>query len=123
MRAQPQQVIEDAGNFIKHHTDILGALWHRDAHELFDCHHVGVLVDHHRDVVKAIHVRQILNIGTGFGEFFGRAMQQADMRVRALNDFTVELKYQPQDTVRGGVLRSKVHRVVLDFRHDYFRSA
>ena len=44
-------------------------------------------------------------------------MQQADVRVGALNHFAVQLQNQAQHTVRRRVLRTKVQRVVTDFSH------
>jgi len=44
-------------------------------------------------------------------------MQQADVRIGALNHFAVELKHQTQHTVRGRMLRTEVEGVILDFSH------
>ena len=52
-----------------------------------------------------------------FGEFFGRAVQQADVRVGALYDFAIEFEHEAQHPVRSRVLRTEVQRVVLDFGH------
>ena len=80
--------------------------------------HVGVLVAHHRHVVEAVHVAA----ATGcrclrLGELLGGAVQQADVRIGALDHFAVELQHQAQHAVRGRVLRTEVQRVVLDFSH------
>ena len=123
MRAQPQEVIQNTGDFIEHHADVLCPLGHIHAHQFFNRHHIGVFVDHHRYIIETIHIRQILNVGAGLGEFFSGAMQQADMRVGALHDLAIELQHQPQHAVRRRMLGTKVHRVILDFWHDYFRPA
>ena len=39
------------------------------------------------------------------GELFGRAMQQADVRIGALDHFAVELEHEPQHAVRRRMLR------------------
>ncbi len=51
------------------------------------------------------------------GELFGRAVQEADMRVGALDHFAVELEHQTQHSVRSRMLRPEVHRVVADLCH------
>jgi hypothetical protein len=117
VRADPQQVIQNAGDFIEHHPDVLGANRHFHADQLFDGHHIGVLVAHHRHIVETVHIRHGLQEGLVFGQFFGAAMQQADVRVGALNHFAVQLQNQAQHTVRRRVLRTKVQRVVTDFSH------
>ena len=53
------------------------------------------------------------------GELLGRAMQQADVRVGALDDFAVELEHQAQHAVRRRMLRPKVHGVVTNFSHEF----
>ena len=44
-------------------------------------------------------------------------MQQADVRVGALDHFAVELEHQAQHAVRGRMLRAEVEGVVLDVGH------
>ena len=116
-RTQPHQVIHDAGDFGEHHTDVLRANRHFDAHQLFDGQAVGVLVAHHRAVIQAVHIGQRLDVGLAFGQLFSGAVQQADVWVSALHHFTVELQHQTQHTVRGRVLRTKVQGIVFDFSH------
>jgi hypothetical protein len=41
-------------------------------------------------------------------------MEQADVRVNALDDFAVQLHDQPEDAVRGRMLRTEVDRVIVD---------
>ena len=48
-----------------------------------------------------------------FGELFGRAMQKADVRIGALDDFAVEFEHQAKHPVRRRMLRAEIHRVVL----------
>ena len=115
MRAQPEQVVQHAGDFGKHHTDVLRPNWHLNTQQLFDGQAVSVLVAHHGHVIQAVHVRQGLDVGLGFGQFFGGAVQQTDVRISSLDDFAVQLKDQTQHAVRGRVLRTEVQGVVLDF--------
>jgi hypothetical protein len=48
-------------------------------------------------------------------------MQQADMRIDALDNFAVELEHQAQHAVRGWMLRSEVDVEIAEccFCHDY----
>ena len=117
VRAQPQQVVQQAGDFIEHHADVLRALRHLDAKQLLDRHHIGVLVDHHRHVVETVHVRHRLDERLVFSEFFGRAVQQADMRIGAFDDLAVQFQHQAQHAVGRRMLRPEVHRVVFDLSH------
>ena len=43
------------------------------------------------------------------GELLGRPVQQADVRVGALDDFAVQLEHQAQHAVRRRMLRPEVH--------------
>jgi hypothetical protein len=51
------------------------------------------------------------------GELLGRAVQQADVRIGALDDLAVELEHQAQHAVRRRMLRPEVQRVVADLSH------
>ena len=121
MRAQPQQVVHYAGDFGKHHADVLRADRHINADQLFDCQAVGLLVGHHGHVVEPVHIGQRLDISFAFGELFSRAMQQADVRVGTLDDLAVQLQHQAQHAVRGRVLRPEIQRVVFYFSHGVCR--
>mmetsp|Transcript_21947 Transcript_21947/g.86020 ORF Transcript_21947/g.86020 Transcript_21947/m.86020 type:complete len:373 (+) Transcript_21947:1737-2855(+) len=114
---QPQQVVQDAGQFREHHADVLCADRHFDAQHLLDGQAVGVLVGHHRHVVETVHIGQRLDEGLLLGKLFGGAVQQADVGVGTLDDLTVQLQHQAQHAVGGRVLRAEVQRVVLDFCH------
>ena len=117
VRAEPQQVVQDARDLVEHHADVLRAHRHVDAEQLLDRQAVGVLVAHHRHVVEPVHVRQRLDVGACLGELLGRAVQQADVRVGALDHLAVELEHQAQHAVRRRMLRPEVQRVVRDFSH------
>jgi hypothetical protein len=42
-------------------------------------------------------------------------MEETDVRVDALDDFAVEFENQPQDAMRGWMLRSKIDRESADW--------
>ena len=117
VRAQPHQVVQQTRDFREHHADVLGANRHLDAQQLFDGQAVRVLIAHHRHIVQPVHIRQRLDVGLGFGQLFGRAVQQTDVRVGTLDHLAVELQHQTQHTVRSRVLGSEIQGVVLDFSH------
>ena len=117
MRADPQEVVQDPRDLVEHHADVLRAHRHLDAEQPLDREAVRVLVAHHRHVVEPVHVRQRLQVRPVLGELLGRAVQEADVRVGALDDLAVELQHEPQHAVRRRMLRPKVHRVVADLSH------
>ncbi|MNW05277.1 hypothetical protein D3C71_2015000 [compost metagenome] len=82
-----------------------------------------MLVAHHRHIVQPVHVGQRLDVGLVLGQLFGGAVQEADVRIGALDDFAVELEHQAQHAVRCRVLRSEVQGIVLDFSHGGSRGA
>ena len=90
---------------------------HVDAGELLDRQAVRVLVAHHRHVVEPVHVRQRLDVRPRLGQLLGRAVQEPDVRVGALDHLAVELEHEPQHAVRRRVLRAKIHRVIADLGH------
>jgi len=89
VRAQPQQVIQHTGDLVEHHANVLRALRHLDAEQLFDRHHVGMFVDHHRHVVEAVHIGHRLDEGLVLGQLLGGSVQQADVRIGSLDHFAV----------------------------------
>ena len=44
-------------------------------------------------------------------------MQQADVRIGALDNFAVHFENQPQHAVRRRMLRPEIHREVLNLSH------
>jgi hypothetical protein len=119
VRAQPHQVVQQARDLVEHDADVLRADRRFDAEQLFDGQHVAVLVAHHRHVVEAVHVRDRLQVGARFAQLLGAAVQQADVRVGALDHFAVEFEHEAQHAVRCRVLRTKVQGVILKLSH-YF---
>ena len=111
-------MVEQACDLREHHTDVLGTQWHLNAHQLFYRQAVGVLVAHHRHVVQPVHVGQVLDEGLALGQLFSGTVQQANVRIGALDHFTIQLQHQAQHAVRSRVLRTEVQRVVFDFSHD-----
>jgi hypothetical protein len=85
VRTDPHQVIQDAGDLVEHRADPLRALGRLDPDQSLDREHVGVLVAHHRHVVEPVHVTDRLVERLGLGQLLGGAVQQADVRIGALD--------------------------------------
>src|SRR5690554_3662488 len=117
VRANGHQMVKNARDFVEHHTDVLRTQRHLNTQQLFDCHHIGVLVAHHGNVVEAVHIGQRLQKRFVLGQFFGGAVQQTNVRVGTLDDFAVHFKNQTQHAVGRRVLGPEVKGVVFDFSH------
>jgi len=67
----------------------------RNPHQLFYGQREGMLLAHRRYVVEPVEIRDGLQVCLVFDQFFGPAMQQADMRIGALDDLAVHLEDKP----------------------------
>src|SRR5688572_11851742 len=104
-------------NLVEHHANVLGAHRHLHAEQSLDRQHISVLVAHHRHVIEPVHIGERLDERLVLGELLGGAMQKTDMRIGALDHFSIELEHEPQHAVGRRMLRPEVHRVVTDFGH------
>ena len=105
MRAQPHQVVEDAripSNIVRMYCARSGAL---DTEQFLDRTHIAVLA------TSSIHSPgDPCSRSTGYrlcSASFGAAMQQADVRVGALDHFAVHLQHQAQHAMCSRVLRAE----------------
>src|SRR5450830_11983 len=57
MRTDPHQVIQNTGNFIEHHANVLSTHWNFESQHFLNRHDVRVLIRHHRHVIETIHIR------------------------------------------------------------------
>ncbi len=105
-----EDVRQDAADFREDDADQLRALGHIDAQQLLDGQYEGVLLVHRRNVVEAVEIGHVLQIGACLHQLFRAAVQQADMRIDALDDFTVKVEHQAQNAVRRRVLRPEIDR-------------
>ena len=67
-----------------------------------------MLLVHWRDVIEPVEIGQGLQIGLVLDQLFGSAVQQADVRIDALDDFAVELEDEAQHAVGGRMLRPEI---------------
>ena len=114
LRGHVEEVREKTPDFGIEHPDQLGAAGHLDAEQLLDRHAIGVFLVHRRDVVEPVEIGVRLNVGLVLDQLLGAAMQQADMRIDALDDLAVQLQHEAQDAVRGRVLRAEIDGEVAD---------
>ena len=85
-----------------------------EAEQLLDRQHEAVLHAHRRAIIEPVEVGQRLGVGLVLDQLLGAAVEQADVRVDALDDLAVELHDQAEDAVRRRVLRAEVDRVIAD---------
>ena len=114
LRGHVQQMAEDAPHFRIQHPDQAGAARHFHPGQLFDGQTPGMFLIHRSHVIQPVKIRQVLQIGPAFHQLFGATVQQADMRVAALQDLAVQLQHKTQHTMRGRVLRAEVDVEVAD---------
>ena len=85
-----------------------------DPEQALDRERPGVLLVHRRDVVEPVEIGHVLKVGARLHQLFGAAMEEADMRIDALDDLAVEFEHEPQHAVGGRMLRSEVDREVAE---------
>jgi hypothetical protein len=110
---------EQAPNLAVEHADELPALGHRDAEQLLGCQAEGVLLVHRRDIIEPVEVGQRLQVGLVLDQLLGPAVQQADMRIDALDHLAVEIQYETQHAVRRRVLRPEIHGELTQLRFSH----
>ena len=108
LRRDVQEMREMAADLGIEHADELGAPRHRDPQQLLGGEAEGVLLVHRRDVVEPVEVADGLQVGLVLDQLLGAAMEQADVRIDALDHLAVELEHEAQHAVRGRMLRPEV---------------
>ena len=103
-----EEVRKDASDLVKQHPNDLGPVRDFNSRQFFDRQHKGVLLVHWRDIVEAIKIGRVLQIGARLHQFFSAAMQQADMGIDPFNNLTVQFQHQTQNAVRCRVLRAEI---------------
>ena len=103
-----KRCVQDAADLGIEHADQLSAPRHLDAEQPLGRQAEGVLLIHRRDVIEPVEIRDRLQIGLVLDQLLGAAMQQADMRIDALDDLAVELQDKAQHAVGRRMLRAEV---------------
>ena len=120
LRGDVEQVRQDAADFGIEHADELAAARHLDAQQLLDRQAEGMLLVHRRDIIEPVEIGDRLQVGLVLDQLLGAAMQQADMRIDALDDLAVELEHEAQNAVRRRMLRAEIDGEVADVvSHDF----
>ena len=101
------------------------ALGHLNAEQFLDRKTEGVLLIHRRDIVEPVEIGHRLQVGFVLDQLLGAAVKQPDVRIHALDDFTVELEHKAQHAVRRRMLRSEIDGEIaqLGFSHQLTSSA
>ena len=101
-------MIENSRDFRKQHPDILAARRCLYAQQFFYRQGKRVFLTHWRDIIEAIEIRNRLQVRLVLDQFFGAAMKQSHVRIRALDNLAVHLKHQAQNAMRRRMLRTKI---------------
>jgi hypothetical protein len=107
-------MVQNAGDFTKQGTDVLGADWDVDVQQLLDSQREALLVGHHRDIIESVKVWQGLEVCPVLDELLCASVQQSNVGVGAHNLLSVQLQNQAQHTVGSGMLGSEVDSVMPD---------
>ena len=132
-RAEPHEVRVDAVELGQRHPRPGRAARHLDPEELLDREHVEELVRVERDVVDPRRVRDRLPPRLVLHVLLEARVEVADDRADARDGLAVEVDDEPEDTVRGRVVRPEVDaqdvvepvllRIDLEDRRDGVRDA
>src|SRR6202023_3330979 len=117
-----EKMRQNPADFAKQNAQQLAAPRHFKAEQFLDGEAEGMFLIHRRDIIEPIEIRYILQIGARLHQFFGAAMKEPDMRIDALDDFAVEFENEPQDAMRGWMLRAKIDREIADWIVAHFKS-
>jgi hypothetical protein len=101
-------VIENATDFAIEDANDLRSAWDLEPQEPFDRQDEGVLLVNRRDVVETVEVTDILGVWPCLDQLLGAAVQKADMRIDAFDEFTVQFQNQAQNAMRRRVLRAEI---------------
>ena len=107
-RAHGHQVAGDAVELADDDADELRAPRGPYAGQLLDRHDVAPLAVHAGDVLGAVRVRDVLEVGALLGDLLVAAVQVADHRDDVLDELAVQGDHEAQHAVRAGVLRAHV---------------
>jgi hypothetical protein len=100
---------EKSSDLAKEYANELATPRHGNAEQLLGSQTECVFLIHRRDIVEPVKVRQRLQVRFMLDQLFSATMQQSNVRINAHNDFAVELKHKPQDTMRRRMLGPKIN--------------
>ena len=71
-----------------------------------------MLLVHRCNVIEPIKISDRLQIGLVLDQLFSAAMEQANMRIDALDNLAIKFQDEAQNAMRRGVLRPKIYREI-----------
>jgi hypothetical protein len=114
MAAEVEHMILDTRQLGEKYAEILRADRHVEVEQFLDREHERVLHAHRRAIIEPVEIGDRLEVGLVLDQLFGAAMEQADMRIDAVDDLAIEFHDEAQHAVRGRVLRAKIDREIVD---------
>src|ERR1019366_6307297 len=114
LRRDTEKMRENPPDFAKQNAQQLAAARDFKAEQFFNRKAESMFLIHRRDIIEPVEIRHILQIGARLHQLFGAAMKETNMRIDTLDDFAVEFEDQPQDAMRGRMLRAKIDRESTD---------
>ncbi|EGE58077.1 hypothetical protein RHECNPAF_35000134 [Rhizobium etli CNPAF512] len=108
--ARDQEVTGDPCQLGHHHADILRPDRCFYAEEFLHRQREGEVVRGWAEIVEPVRQRENLGIGETLRQFFGAAMEVADMRIDALDELAVQFEDEPKNPMGAGVLRTEVEK-------------
>ncbi len=107
-------MVQDAANLAIEDADQRGAARDFRAGHLFDRQTPGMFLVHRRDIVEAVKVRKVLEVRPALHQLLSPAVEEADMRVRPLDNLAVQFQHHAQHAMRRRVLGPEVDVEVPD---------
>ena len=75
------------------------------------------VIIHGRNIIKAVSIRNTLNVGTGLQQLFNSPVEIADYWLYFDNALTVKLKLDPKNTVGTWMLGTHVESICFCLQH------
>ena len=116
----PHEVAGDPAELRDQDAEMAGLLAHLIFHELLDGQRPAEVHVHRGEVVHPVGVGNKLPVGDVLADLLGAAVQIADVGLDLRDDLPVGPQHEPQNAVRGGMLRPHVdeHLVGADVELD-----
>src|SRR5258706_1996324 len=109
------KVVLDAGELGHDHADIFGAFGDRDFHQLFDGNSVTKIIAHRVEIVEAVGIWNVLQIGIALSDLVVIAMQITHDRFESNDGLAVERECNAQYAMRGWMMMPHVHHDMVRF--------
>src|SRR6516164_7785197 len=108
LRSDVEKMRQETADLAVEHADQLAAARHLDAQQLFGRKAKRVLLVHRGDIVEPVEIRDRLQIGLMFDQFFGSAMEQTDVRIDTLDNLSIKFQHKSKYAVGRRMLGAEV---------------